>query len=325
MSKWGKGLLALLLAVALAACGQNEPMQESGGQGEAATGGGNASPQTPETSGKRTAYPLTIKDGTGKMFTFAQAPQRIVSLSPTETEVLFALGLGDRIVGVSDYDDYPEEAKTKPKMGDLQGNVEAMIAANPDLVYAGLSLNKGSADKLNELKLNLFQTNPKTVDEAIERVKLFGLIHDRQEQAEQIVSQMEKEKQQVADALRSLKPEQRKRVYIEFSPGWTVGKGEYLDDMITLAGGVNIASDLQGWKTISEESVIQADPEVIFFARAVPNLEQTIVTRGGWDKIAAIRDGRVIGLDDNLLARPGPRLTKALLDMAKALYPELVK
>jgi iron complex transport system substrate-binding protein len=276
-------------------------------------------------SGKRTTYPFTIKDSSGKEFTFAKAPERIVSLSPTETEVLFALGLGSKIVGVSNLDDYPEEAKSKPKMGDLQGNAESIIAAAPDIVFAGLSLNVKSVQKLNELKLGLFQTNPKTIDEAMERVLLFGRILDRQEQAEKITQQMKKEKQAVVDALKGLKPEQKKKVYIEFSPGWTVGKGEFLDDMISLAGGVNVASDLQGWKQISEEKIIQQNPDVIFFAKAVPDLEKTIRGRSGWDKIAAIQSNKVIGLDDNLLSRPGPRITKALFDMAKGIYPELVK
>ncbi|WP_245954322.1 ABC transporter substrate-binding protein [Paenibacillus flagellatus] len=322
LRKWGTALLTAALAISVAACGTNkdnggvvkDPAQAAG---DAKTG--------KEAASKRTTYPFTVKDSSGKEFTFAKAPERIVSLSPTETEVLFALGLGNKIVGVSNLDDYPEEAKSKPKMGNLQGNPEAIIAANPDVVFAGLSLNKNSVNKLNELKMNLFQTNPKTVDQAIERVLLFGQITDTQEQAEKIAEQMRKEKQQVVDALKSLKPEQRKNVYIEFSPGWTVGRGEFMDDLITLAGGVNVASDLEGWKQISEEKVIQSNPDVIFFAKAVPDLEKTIRGRSGWDKIAAIQANKVIGLDDNLLSRPGPRITKALAEMAKSIYPDLVK
>lgn len=334
MNKWGTLLMAVMLALTAAACGQKPTTGEVQPPAQATAGSGakgaSVAPGTNGASGaedasKRTVYPLTIKDDSGKEFTFAQAPQRIVSLSPTETEVLFALGLGDKIVGVSNLDDYPEEAKSKPKMGDLQGNAESIIAANPDIVFAGLSLNKNSVAKLNELKINLFQTNPKTIDQAIERVLLFGLITDTQEQAEKIAEQMRKEKQKVVDAVQSVTPERKKKVYIEFSEGWTVGKGEYMDDMITLAGGINVASDLQGWKQISEENIIKANPDVILFAKGVPGLEQKIRGRSGWDKIAAIQSNNVIGLDDNLLARPGPRITQGLTDLAKAIYPDLVK
>ncbi|MDF2720792.1 MAG: yvrC [Paenibacillus sp.] len=327
--KWIKNrtftaIIALIVAITLTACGQSGTPSASNDASQAS--GGAAKTTTPAApSGKRTTYPLTVKDGSGKEFTFAKAPERIVSLSPTETEVLFALGLDEQIFGVSNLDDYPEAAKSKPKMGDLQGNAESIIAARPEIVFAGLSLNKNSVAKLNELKLNLFQTNPKTVDEAIERILQFGIILDRQEQAEKVAAEMRKEKQQVVDALKGLKPEQKKKVYIEFSPGWTVGKGEFMDDLITLAGGVNVASDLQGWKQISEEKIIQSNPDIILFAKGVPNLEKTIRDRSGWNKINAIANNKVIGLDDNLLARPGPRITKALGDMAKSIYPDLVK
>jgi iron complex transport system substrate-binding protein len=283
-----------------------------------------ASPQATAAS-KKTVYPITVKDASGKDVTFTKAPERIVSLSPSETEVLFALGLGNKIYGVSDYDDYPAEAKSKPKMGNLQGNTEAILAANPDIVFAGLSLNKKSVEKLTELKLNLFSVEPKTVDQAMERILQFGKITDTQEQADKVVAQMKAEKQKVVDAVKGLKDDQKKKVYIEFSPGWTVGKGEFMDDLITLAGGVNVASDLVGWKQISEEKIIQSNPDVILFANGVPDLEKTIRGRSGWDKIAALKDNRVVGLDDNLLARPGPRVTQGLIDIAKAIYPDLVK
>ncbi len=284
----------------------------------------SASPQATANS-KKTVYPLTVKDASGKDVTFTKAPERIVSLSPSETEVLFALGLGNKIYGVSDYDDYPAEAKTKPKMGNLQGNTEAILAANPEIVFAGLSLNKKSVEKLTELKLNLFSVEPKTVDQAMERILQYGKITDTQEQAEKVVAQMKAEKQKVVDAVKGLKEDQKKKVYIEFSPGWTVGKGEFMDDLITLAGGVNVASDLVGWKQISEEKIIQSNPDVILFAKGVPDLEKTIRGRGGWEKITAIKNNAVAGLDDNLLSRPGPRVTQGLIDIAKAIYPDLVK
>ncbi|WP_127584130.1 ABC transporter substrate-binding protein [Paenibacillus koleovorans] len=333
-SKWLVGLAALLVsAMVIAGCADNGSGGTPSGVKEPTTAAGGSSvspsaspsPSAPAAASKKTVYPLTVKDASGKDVTFTKAPERIVSLSPSETEVLFALGLNSKIVGVSQYDDYPEEAKSKPKMGNLQGNPEAIIAANPDIVFAGLSLNKPSVDKLTELKMNLFTAEPKTVDQAIERIALYGKITDTQEQADKVIAQMKADKQKVADALKGLKDDQKKKVYVEFSAGWTVGKGEFMDDLITLAGGVNVASDLQGWKQISEEKIIQSNPEVILFSKGVPDLEKTIRGRGGWDKIKAMQDNKVIAVDDNLLSRPGPRVTKALIDVAKAIYPDLVK
>lgn len=315
-------LVAALVALSAAGCADKE---KEGVKEPAKVAASTPAPSPTAANSKKTVYPLTVKDASGKEVTFAKAPERIVSLSPSETEVLFALGLGSKIVGVTEYDDYPAEAKTKPKMGNLQGNTEAIIAANPDIVFAGLSLNKKSVEKLTELKLNLFSVEPKTVDQTMDRIAVYGKITDTQEQADKVIAQMKAEKQKVVDAVKGLKDDQKKKVYIEFSPGWTVGKGEFMDDLITLAGGVNVASDLTGWKKISEEKIIQSNPDVILFAKGVPDLEKTIRGRSGWDKINALKNARVVGLDDNLLSRPGPRVTQGLTDIAKAIYPDLVK
>ena len=327
MNKWKKTAFISIVVLALFGsfgCGQRTdsvpPASQSGKQdvAQGAVAGETA-------ASRRTTYPLTVKDATGKEVTFTKAPERIVSLSPSETEVLFALGLDDQIVGVTEWCDYPEAAKSKPKVGNLQGDPEAILAANPDVVFAGLSLNKKSLEKLNELNVNVFTVEPKTIDQVMERILLYGQITDRQEQAEQVVARMKEERQKVVDAVKGLKDGEKKKVYVEFSPGWTVGKGEFMHDLITLAGGINIAGETAGWHQISEEKVIQANPDVILYAKGVPDLEKTIRGRSGWDSITAIREGRVIGVDDNLLVRPGPRITQALTEVAKAIYPDLVK
>jgi iron complex transport system substrate-binding protein len=320
------------LALALAGCGA----AGQGGPAAQAEPAKTAAPQTgggePAASAKKTQYPLKEKDATGKEFTFDKAPAKIASVSPAETETLFALGLGDKIVGVSDYDDYPAEAKSKPKLGGIvKPNTEAMIAAGADIIFTGVSMNKDVVEQLRGMNLNMFKVEPKTVADVMNDVLQFGRITDRQEQAEQVVAKMKADLQQVQDAVKSVKPEQRKKVYVEFSPGWTVGKGEFMDELITLAGGVNVAADTQGWNQISEEKIIQANPDVIIYAKDVTDektkktLEQMIRERSGWDKINAIKNNRVIGLESGPFNRPGPRLTQGLLEMAKAIYPELVK
>jgi iron complex transport system substrate-binding protein len=135
----------------------------------------------------------------------------------------------------------------------------------------------------------------------------------------------------VTNAGKDIPADERKKVYIEFAPGWTVGKGEYMDELIILANGINIAADTEGWNQISEEKVLLEDPDVILFADGVTDsatgesLEQIILNRSGWDKIKAIENGQVIGLDQNILSRPGPRITQGLVDVAKAMYPDRVK
>lgn len=326
---WGLWLLALLMVVA--GCGNNNSAEHAGNHSEKSAV--NQTANTPEANTQqegKTTYPLTVKDSKGAEFTFESAPERIVSLAPSETEVLFALGLGEQVVGVSDNDDYPEEVKEKPRMGGFQVNVEAVVAADPDLILAGNLIDEATVKSLTDLGLKVFQSNPKSVAGAMDNIRLIGQITDHNAQAEEIIKEMEADVQLVADAVKAVKPEEKKQVYIEFSPGWTVGKGEFMDDLITLSGGINVASDIEGWSEINEENIIKADPDVILYAKSVVDennqtLAEIIKGRDGWDQITAIKENRVIGLDDNLLSRPGPRVTKGLIEVAKAIYPDLIQ
>ena len=269
-----KGLiltLAVATAISLAACAKKETEitdpSKLGGEGTKAP---TTSAAPAPAAAKKTTYPLKVKDATGKEFTFDKAPERIASVSPSETEALFAIGLEANIVGVSDYDDYPEAAKSKPKLGSItKPNMEAVIASNANIVFTGVSMSAESVEKLRAMNINVFKVEPKTLDDAINDIQTFGLITDHQEQAEKVVAKMKADRQKVVDAVKDVKQENKKKVYIEFAPGWTVGSGEFMDELITLSGGINVAADKAGWYEISEEKIIQQNPNVILFANGV--------------------------------------------------------
>lgn len=324
-----KLLIPLLLTASLLGCannGQPAPTEKLASGQEASHGNHS------ETTVKETIYPLTVTDATGKEVTFEKAPERIVSTSPAETEILFALGLHDRIVGVSDFDDFPEEAKAKPRVGGVvKPNEEAILSQSPDMVIGGISMEKPVAEKLKSLGMPVYITQPKKIDDILNNILVIGTITNRQEQAEKLVAQMKQDIARVTDAVQNLKPEEKKKVYLEFSPGWTVGKGEFMDELITLAGATNIASDTEGWNPISEEKILKDDPDVILYANGITDektgkkLENMIVERSGWEKMKAIREQQIFGMDQNTLSRPGPRITQGLHEVAKAIYPDLVK
>ncbi|QMV41482.1 ABC transporter substrate-binding protein [Cohnella cholangitidis] len=333
--------LTLALAVALAGCGKDNNDSEaspsssqSASASPIASASQAASESAPasEAAAKKTEYPLTVKDATGTEFTFDKAPEKIVSTSVSETEILFALGLGDKVVGVSDYDNYPPEALEKQKVGGVsEPNVEAIIALEPDLVITGISIKDTAVEKFRSLDLKLVKTEPKSIEDVLGNILLIGQITDKQTEAEALVAQMREDVRKVTEAAATIKPEGKKKVYIEFSPGWTVGKGEFMDELITLAGGVNIASDMQGWNPINEEKVIADNPDVIIYTLNITDeksgkkLEDLIQGRSGWDKIKAIADKQLIGMDGDILSRPGPRITEALKQLSEGIYPGLVK
>ncbi|WP_018756375.1 ABC transporter substrate-binding protein [Paenibacillus terrigena] len=328
LSTWA---LILALVVSIAACG-TKGTEDAAKQGAQTEQSKQEQKDNTETSDLKTKYPLTIKDATGEEFTFDKAPERIVSVSPAETESLFALGLDQQIVGVSDYDDYPAAASSKPKMGSImKPNEEAVIGANADIVFTGISMKEESVKKLRDLGIKIFKVEPKTLEDIMKNIEVYGQITDRQAEAKQVIDKMKADRDSVIEAVKNVAADQKKKVYIEFSPGWTVGKGEFMDELISIAGGVNVASDVQGWVQINEENIIHSNPNVILFANDAKDYEtgkpikDIILGRSGWDQIDAIKNNQVIGVDGNLLSRPGPRLTDGLIAMAKAIYPDLVK
>ncbi|RED89309.1 MULTISPECIES: ABC transporter substrate-binding protein [Cohnella] len=333
-SKMGLWLAAALLVLGLAACGSNEDKSSpSPSATESASPSASASPESsPSASSSEetaasseTVYPLTLKDSTGTDVVFEQAPERVVTLAPSETEVMFAIGSGAKVVAVDNYSDYPEEAQSLEKVGDINTNLEALLAAKPDVVLAHSGMQANVIEELRKLNVKVFASDPKTLEQVMEKIGTVGQIMNAQEGAAQVVATMKDELKRVTDALQGVAA---KKVYMEFSPGWTVGSGEYMDEILTLAGGDNVSKEKSGWFEVDPEAVIKSNPEVILYALN-PNYDlgilQAIKDRPGFDAIDAVKNNRMFAVDDNSISRVGPRLTKVLYDMAKAIHPDKVK
>ncbi|MFC4103476.1 ABC transporter substrate-binding protein [Paenibacillus xanthanilyticus] len=322
-------LVAAMLLAVLAACGGKAENNGSAAndnaavENNAASGAGNAGGETAAAP----IYPLTVTDATGTQITFEKAPEKVVTLVPSETEIMFAIGAGDAVVGVDDNSNYPEEAAAKAKVGGMEANIEAIVALKPDLVLASSSMNAPAIEKLRGLNLTVLATDPKTYDEVMNKIGQIGAIMNKTDKALEVVNHMKDVRQQVIDAVQDApKP----KVYLEFSPGWTVGKGEFLDEIITLAGGANIA-DQSSWYEIDPEKVIEQNPDVIVYASlSVKEGEKNpildaIEKRPGWEAIAAIQNKKLYEVEQDPLVRVGPRLAEGLLEVAKKLHPDLVK
>lgn len=323
--KLKKKLLALLTLSSMAfvsACGADTeaPVVEESAVEESTTS---------ENIGE-TQYPLTIQDASGTEITIEEEPERIVSTSPSETEILFALGLGDKVVGVSDYADYPEAALEKERVGGVvDPNAEAIIALEPDLVISGISMSDDVADKLRNLDLVTYKNDGQSLEEILDNILKIGQVVNAQTEAEELVAEMQADIDAVKEAVADVAEADKKKVYLEFTPGWTVGSGEFLDELITIAGGINVASELEGWAEVNEEKIIEEDPDVILFAKDAVDFEteqplaELIQDRSGWTEITAIQNDRLVGIDENIVSRIGPRVTDALKQFAEAIYPEL--
>ncbi len=273
----------------------------------------------------------TIRDDAGTVFTPAETPRRIVSLAPNITEILFALGLGDRIVGVTRYCDYPPAALDKEKVGGLlDPDLEKIRALRPDLVIAFRGNPWSAVDRLRSLGLKVFVLDiGRTLVSVPRTIGLIGRVTLREEAAGALVRSLEARARTLAGLL-AQGAARRPKVFIQLQGlGLSTCGGEsYLNDLLERAGGTNIAGRLKrDWLEYSREQLLQDDPDVIIvlapteadFAKARAWFE----SQGGLKEIRAVRTGRVVRLDENAASRFGPRLYDALFDLARLVHPEL--
>ncbi|MEO3943843.1 ABC transporter substrate-binding protein [Gorillibacterium sp. CAU 1737] len=329
----GTAGLALALAVSLSGCGAKDSTEASSSPttssvpsaSAAATTAPSATTAPTTSTDAATVYPFTIKDSTGTELTLKEEPKRIVTLAPSETETVFAVGAGERVVGVDQYSNYPAEAADKTKVGDLNTNLEAVLALKPDLVIAHSGLQIDVINKLRELNVPVYADDPKTLDQVIEHIDKVGQLVNDVAGANTVTAKMKADRDQVIEAVKGAPA---KKVYLEFSEGWTVGKGEFLDELLTLAGGTNVAGDKSGWFEINAESILQSKPDVILYGTddyTGNTIYDAILKRPGFSSLDAVKNKQLFPIQSDLVSRVGPRLTDGLVEIAKAVHPDRVK
>lgn len=307
--------ILLLLIVGLAACqsGQQAAPGQSAEEG---------------IDGKPVTYPLTVQDDSGAKVTVPQAPQRIVSLMPSHTETLFALGLEGKVVAVTKWDNYPPDVQNKVEhvfQDGLNPPTEELLSLKPDLVVLG-SHNKETVDALRKAGLTVVLYDPQSLRDVYRVIGELGKITNRTKEAQQLIARMKAKEEAIREKVQAIPEKERVRVYVEADPDqlYTAGKHTFLDELIQLAGGQNIAHDLEGWQKISAEMVIQRNPQVIVvtYGYYVPNAADKPKQRAGWSVVDAVKEGRVYALDPDLISRPGPRILDGVETLAKTFYPE---
>ncbi len=245
------------------------------------------------------------------------APSRIVSLAPSITENLFALGVGDNVVGVTSFCDYPAAAAEKTVIGDATSlNLELLLALEPDLIVGDSTLVQGHLNQLADLGLPTFAVGPTSLKEIRESLIELGEAVGRREEGERLAAEMAARQQAITEKIdRDFKP----KVFVEIwhEPLMTAGPGSFMDELIVLAGGENIAADANDpWPLYSEEMVIEKNPQVLIltgFNRA------EVLKRPAWQEIDAVKRGLVFEVDPDLYARSTARLLDALAEMSEIL------
>lgn len=270
----------------------------------------------------------TITDDVGRTVTVKGVPQRIVSLAPSNTEVLYALGLGARVVGVTEFCNYPPEAKEKPKIGGFSKiDLERVVGLNPDLVLATNIHAKSVVPELEKRGITVVVIEPKSVDEVLAKVTFVGKLTGATETAAKVAAQMQARIDAVTSKVATVKS--KPRVYYEIDKTlFTAGPGSFINDMIVKAGGINIAADAKtAYPQLTAEAIIAKDPEVILLGSMnFGETPEVVRARPGWANITAVKTGRLVPItNEEVISRPGPRVVEGLELIARALYPDLFK
>jgi iron complex transport system substrate-binding protein len=312
-------LLALLLTIGgLAGCGESKDQVQK--------------EKNVEEKAEVKDFPVSIKDASDQVVKIEKKPEKIVSLIPSNTEIAFALGLGDEVVGVSDFDNYPEEVTKKEKIGGMEFNQEKVISLKPDLVLAHASTALNSQAALQQLKdvgiPVLVVNDAQNFDQVYDSIKMIGKATGESENAEKLIADMKKRLAELKTKAAEIK--EKKKVLIEVSPEpeiYTTGKNTFMNEMLSWINAENIAADQEGWIKMDQEAMIQKNPDVIIttYGYYVENPAEKVLSRKGWENVKAIKNKQVIDINSDRVTRSGPRIVEGVEDLAKAIYPEVFK
>jgi iron complex transport system substrate-binding protein len=268
-----------------------------------------------------------VKDEIGRRVNVTSAPQRIVSLAPGITETLYALGLDDKIAGVTTFCDWPAAARTKPKIGGFTNpSIERIVSLKPDLIIATADGNrKDTVLQLEKLGLPVYVTNPSDTKGILKGILNIGEITNREKNAGLVVEKLQKRLNDITEQVR-----RRRKPLVFFQIGLepvvTAGKGTLINEAIERAGGVNIAgNDVARYPRYSAEGIMGASPEIILFAPMVNDKEFTIVKKfwREFEGIPAVKNHKIYPIQTDLISRASPRIVDAIEKMASIFHPEI--
>ncbi len=273
---------------------------------------------------------VSFIDAIGREVVIEAPPARIVSLAPSITESLYAIGAGDLLVGRTEYCDFPEAALALPTIGGFSAStisVEAIVALEPDLVLGGSIYQADLVEALEGAGIQVAILEPTSLEQIMSSLSTLGDITDHESDAEALITEMQTRIDAITQTVSAIPTEERLTVFYEVwhDPFMTTSSRTFIGEMINLAGGVNIFNDLEeDYPTVSTEEIIDQDPQVILGPsnHADQLTAEVIAGREGWENFSAVKDGRIYIIDGNIISRAGPRVVDALEAIAQALYPD---
>lgn len=325
-------LVLTLFLVSLSACAPAATPTPTPALAPTATAVATATIAPTPTFTVTVAPTIEVPDGMGGMLTLEAPAQKIISLAPSNTELLFAVGAGSQVIAREEFSNYPQEAQTLPSVGGSMGkyDTEKMVSLQPDLVLASPLTAPETLQTLKDLGFTLVVVpNPTTLEDMYANIELVGKITGHENEARELVASLKDRQQKILAVV--AKASSKPKVFYELDASqdpakpWTSGPGTFIDQLITLAGGVNVGASLQGeWAQISLEELLVQNPDIILLGDANWGVTpESVAQRTGWEKLDAVKNGKVFPINDDLISRPGPRQIDGLAELVRLLHPEL--
>lgn len=257
------------------------------------------------------AWPLKLSDAQGRAVVIKAQPRRIVSLLPSVTEILCSLGLKSAIIGRTAYCDYPPSVKTIPVVGDLFLDYERILALDPDLIVADVEMQKADLTRLTRLGFQVLAVNSQNLADLKKTLILLGKATGKEKTAQKLLTALNRELEEIRRETEKHPISSRPLTLaeIQFRPLITAGKGTYIDELITLSGGNNLGAEINGYGEMGLEDIIKADPQVILLTTV---RSSDLSASPIWKETRAVREGRILAIDPDLLSRPTLRVTETL-------------
>ncbi|MDI9606896.1 MAG: cobalamin-binding protein [Atribacterota bacterium] len=272
----------------------------------------------------------TISDDAGREVEIPSPCERIVSLSPATTEIVFSLSLGEKLVGVTTYCNYPEEAKKKEKVGTINEiSLEKVVELQPDLVLASSLTPPNVVERLESLGITVFVLDPHNISEVIEGIEKVAIISGAEDKGKELKEAMEEEIREVRDKVSHLSPEERPAVFhlLWHDPLWTAGKDTFVNEFITIAGGQNAFADLSGYVIVDLEELIRRNPDIITVVEdhgEEGSLSyQFLLSDSRLKVVNAIQNHKVFPVDSDIVSRSSARVVDAIRIFASIIHPEI--
>ena len=283
--------------------------------------------KTSETTESK-GFEVTIIDSTQTEVKLTQEPMKIVSLAPSTTEIIAAIGAGDKLVGRTSFCNYPESITALPEVGGtMDPSVEAIVALEPDLVVGAGHAPEEVVTKLREVGIQVaFLKEDENFEGTYSTIEKLGLLTGKDEEAKKVIDEMKAKVEKVDTDIKALNLEQIPKVYYATGYGdgdWGAGGDTYIGEIINLAGATNIMQDISGWE-ISKEQIAEADPDIIIVPSGSGAVE-AMKTTEFYKDLRAVKEGKVFEVNGDTISRQGPRVADALVEMAQKIHPEIVK